>query len=74
VTLYPKRGKYKWNIEMKNELKTQDITAIIAQANRERIDAIGILIFSGARKALTWAARHADRFLHAFLMSPVNPR
>ena len=59
---------------MKNELKTHDITAIIAQANKERIDAIGILIFSGTRKALTWTARHADRFLHAFLMSPVNPR
>ena len=74
MTLYPKRGKYKWNIEMKNELKTHDITEIIAQANRDRIDAIGILIVVGTRKALVWTARIADRFLHAFLMSPVNPR
>lgn len=59
---------------MKNELKTQDITAIIAQANKERIDAIGILIVAGSLKALAWTARRADRFLHAFLMSPVDPR
>jgi len=59
---------------MKNELKTQDITEIIAQANRDRIDAIGILIVAGSRKALTWTAKRADRFLHAFLMSPVGPR
>lgn len=59
---------------MKNELKTEDITAIIAQANKERIDAIGILIISGTRKALAWTARHADRFVHTFLMSPVDPR
>jgi hypothetical protein len=71
---YPKHGEYKWNIEMKNELKTQDITAIIAQANKERIDALGRLIVAGSRKALEWTARRADRFLHAFLMSPVNPR
>ena len=57
MTLYPKRGKYKWNIEMKNELKTHDITEIIAQANRDRIDAIGILIVVGTRKALVWKDR-----------------
>jgi hypothetical protein len=59
---------------MKNELKTQDITEIIAQANRERIDALGRLIVAGSRKALAWTARRADRFLHAFLMSPADPR
>lgn len=59
---------------MKNELNTHDITEIIAQANRDRIDAIGTLIIAGTRKALVWTARIADRFLHAFLMSPVNPR
>jgi hypothetical protein len=74
VTLFPKHGQYKWNSEMKNEFKTQDITAIIAQANRDRIDALGILIVAGTRKALTWTAKRANRFLHAFLMSPVNPR
>lgn len=72
--MYRKHGEYKWNTKMKNEHKTYDITEIIAQANRERIDAVGILPFTGTRKALTWTARHADRFLHAFLMSPVNPR
>jgi hypothetical protein len=74
VTPYPKSGQYEWNIEMKTELKTHDITAIIAQANRDRSDALGTLIAAGSRKALSWTARHADRFLHAFLMSPVNPR
>ena len=59
---------------MKNELKTQDIAAIIAQANRDRSNAIGALIVTGTRQALVWTARRADRFLHAFLMSPVDPR
>jgi len=59
---------------MKNELKTHDIARIIAQANRDRSDAIGKLIVARSRKALAWTARHADRFLHAFLMSPVDPR
>ena len=59
---------------MKNELNTHDITEIIAQANRDRIDAIGILIVAGSRKVFAWTARRTDRFLHAFLMSPVDPR
>jgi len=56
---------------MENELSTDDIARIIAQANSQRIEASGELIAVRVRKALTWIAKRADRFLHAFLMSPV---
>lgn len=59
---------------MKNDFNTYDINQVITQARNDRSNALGTLIGSGTRKALAWSATRANRFLHAFLMTPVNPR
>jgi hypothetical protein len=66
---------------MKNDLNTDDITLLIAQARKHRSDATGELIASGSRqlvaemlRGLIWLADRADRALHVMLMSPVRRR
>ena len=56
---------------MKNDLETDDITLLIAQARKHRSDAAGELIANGGRKTLVWLATRGNRLLHTLLMSPI---
>jgi hypothetical protein len=63
---------------MNNELNSYAIALIVllvllqirfhtSQASRD-------WVISRTGKVFAWIGKRADRFLHAFLMSPVNPR
>ncbi len=55
---------------MKQELETQDIELLIAQARRYRSEATGRLIAEGSRRFWQKFLHVADRGLHLLLMSP----
>ena len=63
---------------MNNELDTYAIalivTLIIVQIRIHTSPATRAWIASRSRKVTAWTLNRADRFLHAFLMSPINPR
>ena len=56
------------------DLDIDDINLVIDQARRYRSEAAGDLIACGSCRALARMMRWADRFLHAFLMSPTTQR
>lgn len=63
---------------MNNELAPYAIALIavltIVQLSLHTRKATRQRILAGTRKAMAWAFKRGDRFLHVFLMSPDKPR